>query len=328
MGFWKSNPFVPSWSSFLGQAWCSVPPKLLETLHVRRPVQVPRGCDLRAALPGDFSAIIEFWSRYFSVQRSCRCIVPLAHLQSMVLKGLWEVIIVVRQGTHEILGSIVRRRIRNLHIREAKWISAGVIDYYCVHPAWRKRGIGNALLDVIHNTAHSSASAPMPPQLIFWEGLHPLYPPLSVGVFWVRKCSASASASASASTALQKISDSQESLKAWRILQQTHGNQDIWTEEPGEETSIWKTSTGPVAVWNSFHCTVPHGLSIGVVLGGSVAAINELANTATWGILLVPRINPLTHDLGNGWTLDSPFQWIGYNLSVGFISSEFPFIGF
>lgn len=316
MGFWKSNPFVPSWSSFLGQLWSSSPPRLLETLDVRRPVQVPSGCSVRQACQGDFLAIVEFWGRYFSVQKSCRCVVPLVHLQNMVLKGLWEVVIVVRNGSHEVLGTIVRRKIRNLHVREARWASAGVIDYYCVHPAWRKRGIGNTLLDVIHNTG----GAPMSPQLIFWEGLHPLYPPLSIGVFWVRKCGGSAN------SAVAKLSERQECLRAWQSLRGS--GRDIWTEEPGDEVLFWKTPAGPVAVWNSFHCTVPHGQTIGVVLGGSEAAINTLANTSAWGILLVPSINPFTHSLGDGWTLDSPFQWIGYNLSVGFVSSEFPYLGF
>ena len=313
MSFWKSNPFVPSWTSFLGQAWSSNPPKLLETLDIRRQVSVLRGSILRAAVAGDFPAIVEFWGRYFSVQKSCRCVLPLAHLQNMVLKGLWEVLVVVREGTYEILGTIVRRRLRGLHIREAKWAEAGVIDYYCVHPAWRKRGIGKALLDAIHNTGGS----PMSPQLIFWEGLHPLYPPLSIGVFWARICSRIAT------DTVTKIINPQECLKEW-----VKGKRDVWTEQPGEEISFWKTPAGIVTVWNSFHCTVPHGLPIGVVLNGHPAAINALALAPTWGVLLVPRINPLTHDLGDAWTLDSPFQWIGYNLSVGFISSDFPLLGF
>ena len=316
MSFWKSNPFVPNWTSFLGQAWSSTPPKLLETLNIRRQVKIPRGCNLRAAIPGDFPAIVEFWGRYFSVQKSCRCVLPLAHLQKMVLKGLWEVLIVVREGTYEILGTILRRKIQNLHVREAKWTEAGVIDYYCVHPAWRNRGIGRALLDAIHNTAKT----PMSPQLIFWEGLHPLYPPLSVGVFWARKCSFGL---ISPIGEITKLANPQECLQEWVKLKR-----DIWTKEPGDEISFWKTPAGIVTVWNSFHCTVPHGLTIGVVLGGSPKAINFLADTPTWGVLLVPRINPLTQDLGDSWTLDSPFQWIGYNLSVGFISSEFPLIGF
>ena len=113
-------------------------------------------------------------------------------------------------------------------------------------------------------------------------------------------------------------------MKAWKLLKR-----DIWTEEPGEEISFWKTSAGIVTVWNSFHRTIPDGFSIGVVLGGSAEAINLLASTKSeWGVLLVPRLNPLGNDLGDSWTLDSPFQWIGYNLSIGFISSEFPCVGF
>jgi len=313
--FWKSNSFVPSWINFFSQAWNSSPPKLLETLAMYRPSQVLKGCQLRKAAVGDVPAIIEFWGRFFSSQKSCRCVVPPTHVSTMMTTDKWEVLIVFREVTHEIIGTIVRRKIKNLHVREAKWAEAGIIDYYCVHPAWRSRGIGRALLDGIHNTA----KMPMSPQLIYWEGLHPLYPPLSIGIFLSRVCEKSIQDN------LVKVPNTdQEALNAWKQLKR-----DIWTEEAGEEISFWKTSIGIVTVWNSFHCTIPERRLIGCVIGGSPAAINSIATStkSPWGVLIIPTNNPLTQDFGPFWNIDSPYQWLGYNLSVGFISTEFPALG-
>jgi len=111
---------------------------------------------------------------------------------------------------------------------------------------------------------------------------------------------------------------------------------DVWTEEAGDEIEFW-SATGtrtiePVVIWNTFHRTI--GGQLGIVLGGDAAAINALAaSKSPWGVLLVPRTTPFTSDLApkggieSLWKFDSFFQWIGYNLSVGFISGEFPRIG-
>jgi len=319
--FWKYNPFVPNWLNFFSQAWNSSPPKLLETMSIYRPTQNLQGSKLKEAILEDIPAIVEFWGRFFSVQKSCRCVVPAAHLGMMITKKLWEVLIVYREQSHEIIGTVVRRRIKNLHIREAKWAEAGVIDYYCVHPAWRARGIGRVLLDGIHNTA----KMPMSPQLIFWEGIHPLYPPLSIGIFLSRVCDKTLNDTQSPVTKLENTHA--ESIAAWKNL---HLQQDVWTEESGEEISFWKTVAGIVVIWNSFHVTIPEQRLIGCVIGGCPASINLLASSpkSSWGVLILPTNNPLTQDFGPSWNIDSPYMWLGYNLSIGFISTQFPALGF
>ena len=272
-------------------------------------MELPPGVNLRAAVVADGPAILEFWGRYFSNWPSCRCAMTAEHLKTMWAS--WEILLVVRQDG-VLLGTVVRRRLRGLHVREARWAEAAAIDYFCVHPAWRKKGIGRALLNAIHNTGADARSA-MPPQLIFWEGLRPSVPPLAAGFFWSRR--------GLVATGVPVLGE--ERRKAWRDCVK---GVDVWTEEPGEEISVWLTAGSSAAgssvvVWNTFHRSVPDGGAIGIVLAGDANAL--AAAGSPWAVLLVPSL----YSPGAGWTLDSPFQWIGYNLSVGFVSG-FPLIGF
>jgi hypothetical protein len=110
----------------------------------------------------------------------------------------------------------------------------------------------------------------------------------------------------------------------------------VWTEGWGDEVSFWSAAVGAgggagatVVIWNTFHHAL--GGSIGIILGSqtvSMASVNALAESKSpWGVLLLPQSTPFTQ-LGEGWAFDSVFQWIGYNLSVGFISTKFPVLGF
>ena len=287
-----------------------------------RRMQLPQECTLRLLdAASELAAVVEFWSRYFST-KTCRSVVLVSHLHAMITKGLWDVWCVIGPAGH-IVGTLVRRRIKGLHIGPARWADAGAIDYFCVHPAWRKRGIGRALLNNIHNVT----PAPIPPHLIFWEGMRLAQPPLAAGCFLARRCTET--------TGPQGTRVHGPACKtAWDNCVK---GIDVWTEEPGPEIEFWSGGAGPgsgsgsapepVPIWNTMHRSI--GGQIGIVLGGSAAQINALATTASpWGVLLVPRTIPFTQDLGPEWKFDSVFQWIGYNLSVGFVSGSMPRIGF
>ena len=52
---------------------------------------------------------------------------------------------------------------------------------------------------------------------------------------------------------------------------------DIWNEScetPGE-TSIWTVGAAKVAIWNTFHRSVPEGLLIGIVVGVLVKLFSQ-----------------------------------------------------
>jgi hypothetical protein len=304
MSFWKNNSHSPSWSEMLSQAWNKTPPRLLETLATRRPV--PKGGWFITQADESHAKLLSgFWNKWFSISKACKCVVPSEHIEKQLRTGSWQIYMSIRSDTGELIGTAVRRWIPKVHVRDAKWAKAGGVDYFCVHPAWRGKEVGRALLSVVHNTA----PRPIAPHFIFWEGLMPTIPPLSCGLLYARRCQQG--------SAIQ-IADEGEKQTVWRAL--IHGA-DIWSETPGSEISLWKTAKGNVAIWNTFHRTVPEGKEIGIVLGAECSeAVNLIG--APWGVLL----SDSSH--GEGWSMDSPFQWIAYNLGVGFISLRFPALGF
>jgi hypothetical protein len=106
----------------------------------------------------------------------------------------------------------------------------------------------------------------------------------------------------------------------------------VWSSEPGAEISFWKADerSGVVVIWNTFQRVVPTGELIGIVLSEDMAAVEALAGVKSpWGVFLACRGSAKGSAAATGaWKINSVFQWIAYNLSVGFISRRFPIIGF
>jgi len=234
----------------------------------------------------------------------------------MISQKTWDGIIVL-DTSGAIIGSAVRRIINNLHVREINLPKAAAADFYCIHPAWRRKGVGRAILSAFQN----STPAPTPPVLVFWDKPQIKVPPMIMGTFMSKMCLGQVQAT--------QLKDPQLCKEAW--LNCVKGV-DVWTSEPGEEISFWLQGEGrkPVIVWNTFHRTVPDGLLIGIVLSRDQEATEGLAQSKSpWGVLLAPvPIHQTFSFTQNGWKINSLFQWIGYNLSVGFIGSTFPVVGF
>jgi hypothetical protein len=233
-------------------------------------------------------------------------------------------IFVCLKPTGEVIGSIVRRWVSGLHMREVRWPRAGIIDYFCIHPAHRRKGVGRALLTFLHNSTLLTEKI-MPPQLMLWEGIQPTIPPASVGVFLHRYCikgHMTATASPPGTSPASAVEEGPLLLEKWQAMQR---GKDIWNEscEASGETSIWTIGEHTVAIWDTFHRSVPEGLLIGIVVGSSgpeAATAFSQSSGHPFGILL------MTGSLfsSEGWTMDSPYQWISYNTKMNFISYQFP----
>jgi GNAT superfamily N-acetyltransferase len=298
--FWKNNICVPTWTDLIKDWFNGQPSKLIDSTPQMRPLT--QGVYIRKATEEDLQQLPEFWSRWYSV-KSARCIVPMSHVLKMA-KG--EIFVCVRGN--EVIGSIVRRWLTGLHMREVRWPRAGIIDYFCIHPAHRKKGIGRALLTFLHNSTLYTEKI-MLPQMMLWEGVQPTIPPASVGMFLHRKCYKGTL------TAVEE----ENCAEIWAQMQR---GKDIWNEScesPGE-TSIWTVGQHRIAIWNTFHRSVPEGLLIGIVVGGDQDTANAFSQASghPFGILLMSGLS------SSGWTLDSPYQWISYNTKMNFISYQFP----
>lgn len=288
--------------------WSNLPPKALDPEHLLQEVHLD-GYSIQRAKEADCQAIVEFWTRYFSTSTRCKCVVSASHLKKLMSTSTTFVIV---RGDGSILGTVVKRYMKGLHIQNARWERAAYIDFFCIHPAWRKKGLGRALLSAVHNRDHKELVAPA---LFLLEGIKPLVPPISFGCFLARKTTGQ--------TPFTQITDLEKCKREWSLITRTA---DIWTEEYGSEITFWDTGKGVVVVWDIHHRMIPDGSAIGVIIGGSIEAANAFACGKTpWGYLLLPR-SPLSFE--EGWTYDSVFQYIGYNLSIGFISMKYPLLGF
>jgi GNAT superfamily N-acetyltransferase len=308
--FWSENSSAPSWISFVKNWWSdNSQPKILDTSVAQLKIQPVPGCIVRKATPHDLECIPEFLNRYFSITSRCKCYLPVQRLK----EADWEIYVCITNAG-VLVGTIVRRWIYGLHIGLAQWQKGGMIDYFCVHPAWRKRGIGRWLLATVQNTAPK----PTPPHLILWEGLKPTTPPLLTGFYWSRRC---------LPTSTKQTQQLPFTPSLWS---ETVRNKFIYSDPPTKsqtEISFWKTEKGNVTIWNTYHKTVPDGLLLGIVLSGSVDSVNEFVSLQKnpWGYLLVSSTNPFYSEYGSEWSIDSPFQWIAYNLTCASVKfGEFP----
>jgi GNAT superfamily N-acetyltransferase len=305
--FWKENPSTPTWLGTIESWYNSHPSKLIELNSPIQKINLPQGFALRHATPEDIDQLPEFWSRFFSPPQSSstRCIVPLLHIRNMVSKGVWTLLVIVKLGynSSEVIGSLVRRWIKGLHMGEVTWQKAGMIDYFCIHPAYRKKGIGRTLLSCMHNITER----PIPPHLMLLEGIQVSIPPISADLYL------SVQTAGQTAGRITEVAE-EDRQRIWKLC--VKGN--VWSEYEGNETKIWKTASGYVAIWNTFHYSIPGGLRIGQIVGYTGEAFQDAAGTVEhgYGILLMSGLSCLREE---GWKIDSPYQIIAYNTQSRFL---------
>jgi hypothetical protein len=227
----------------------------------------------------------------------------------------WEIWIVLKE-TGELIGTVIQRWVKGVYMDTVRWEKVGIIDYFCIHPAYRKKGIGRDLLVTLHN----STQRPLPPNLMLFEGLQISIPPIAMGMFLSKKCTPYSEAT------LVPVNESKE---AWmRLVAANKGDIGCWSEYPDDtckgEVSIWKIGGGggAIAIWDTFHYSIPDGHRIGIILLHSgKESLEAITKTKAhgYGVLLVSG-----HLVLEGWSLDSPFQWIAYNTQVSFMRTKFP----
>ncbi len=313
--FWQNNPCAPGWTDRIQSWWNGDSPHLIQTEQYVVPFQPILGFSLVKAKKEHANVITQFWTRFFVQSSVCKCFVPPEHIEASIQDNNWEIFIVVHQQTKEIVGTIVRRWLKKLHIRDFFWEKAGMIDFFCVHPAFRNKGIGRWLLATVHNTVEP----PMPPHLVLWEGFQIKIPPVVYNTYWVKKRPIMlpiAASMAKKNTPCTLITDK----KKWLSCIQ---NKDIWTEDGQfREVSMWQLPAGIVVVWNTFHRSMPDNVAIGILMSGNAIAIDQFSSVGPFGILLSAGCP----DGSTGWERDSQFQIISYNVSSNFVSSEFPLL--
>jgi GNAT superfamily N-acetyltransferase len=317
-GFWSNNPCVTTWLQRTQAWWNEEPIRLLRTQPGWTITAVPvLGCTLRRAIKEDALAIAEFWGRYYTNSRRTMCAVPIAHIQSNIETGQWEVYIVVQNATGILLGTVVRRWLTSrLCVKGVIFPKSAVVDFFCTNPGFRKRGIGRWLLATLQNTG----PAPLPPHLILWEGVQFSVPPTVAALYWHRRTAAQGMQQGET----QQITG-QKAKEAWDTLSRGRDIFTMWPVVTPTEVSLWSSPFGPVAIWNTFHWSLPDNQRIGIVIGAAnPTAVNAVADAkgVPFGILVAPG----EFVDGDVWSYDSPFQWMTYNLLTPFCSNQFPLL--
>lgn len=310
MSFWKDNPCVPTWSATAIAWWNGAPPKILEPRPAQRNLVAVPGLSLGRATAPEAPEICEFLGRWFTTSVRARCDLPAPVLAAAITEGRMELWIVRRAGA--IVATLGRRWIRDVAIGPARWSRAGIVDYFAVHPAVRRRGVGRWLLA----TLQASTARPIPPHFILWEGVSigvGTIPPLAMGRYWV--CQAQAQAAASNPSVKRIVEPA--AAAAWQALTTNSFLHSAF--DPSGSVSVWATPAGSVAVQDLFHRSVPDGRRMAMIVAASgAAAVAAFAAASPWPILLGDQA------WGEDWMADSPFQWIGYNVLAGTVTTAYP----
>lgn len=160
------------------------PPKLLpqsETMP-QKLIRSPCGTFPTRMNPEKGEEYGKFLAQYFFPTSHTHSLqIPPVHIQTQLRNQSW-IGAEVRDTRGSLVGIVVSKYIG----KEPKLhIPIGMIDYLCVHPAWRKKGITNILLRAVY----TFSAQQRPPRLIQYfqkEGMPATNPPLFMTRYYMR----------------------------------------------------------------------------------------------------------------------------------------------
>jgi hypothetical protein len=143
---------------------------------------------------------------------------------------------------------------------------------------------------------------------MFWEqAIHIQLPFFASGFLWAWKGNAVAT-----QTKWERITDPEDRERLWAACVPPGA---VKAKGGWIETEVWRGLEGSVAVWNTYHRSVPEGLSIGIVVGAtSDQALTAFCATGTFGVVLRPAFAIAPPE---GWEFDAPYTWFAYNTLLG-----------
>ena len=295
--FWSNNVCCPTWQSLLYSWIISHPPILLDANPPLFPLNIP-GCTFGQATDTDIQQLPTFWKKWFS--STSRCCITEERIRRSYDSKQWDIFVI--RHSSEVIGTVVRRWVFGLHVKNAYIPKAGVVDFFCVHPAWKRKNIGRTLLCLIHNLT----PRPFPPHLMLWESYLPTIPPAAAGTYWKKECIVGK---------LPALSQDEQEY-AWNKLKE---GRSIWSEyKKSEDIHIYALGKGYIIIWDTWHCRIPQGDRIGIILACTPEYIHEIVRSP-FGLLL-------SDTKYEGWEFNGPFQWGMYNMNTGFVSTQIPLL--
>jgi len=191
MSFWKESP-GPHWSDWISSIFTCSGISLAQPIR-RYPLALATSTEsviYSLAKPTESMAIVDFLSQHFKITQNAVCCLPVERL-ARGLQSDWIMVLAKDEGkivgvvASRFLGSILFESIVESERKQSKYSSADYIDFFCVHPDYRKTGIGSDLLKSIDFYSSERGR----PIHLFQKEITPLssIPPLWYGSYIVRQ---------------------------------------------------------------------------------------------------------------------------------------------
>jgi GNAT superfamily N-acetyltransferase len=256
-----------------------------------------------------------------------------AYIADGFLYDGWIAVGVYKDST--LIGCAISRSLGTLHIKENPVPNTGLVDFFCVHKAWRKKGIASLLLqELVRLTAKKDRLV----HLFQKEGfpLSPIPPIWQSHYLWRKKGLPS-----SLSEHLGKEGIATRSLVKYfsytnaiphnsiaSIPKQLTGDSELYSFN-------YKGYSMNLCITDTFHRSVPEGWKLGEIqwilpsdgipipLAIQEMAIETLADASKYEIILLDATLP--HRKTKGWQKDSPYGYYLFNYNPGHFFSLKPY---
>lgn len=196
MSFWNQCP-GPTWSDcFWSLCSCGGLPiaQPIRREALPRPIAKTETADFLLADHSHTDEIVKFLEENFRITETSKCSLPVERLKQG-LRSDWIFIFAKDKESKKIIATVASRLLGTLvfHVRDpsgpktSTFSNADYIDFFCVHPDYRKGGVGSDLLKYIDYYSCQKGR----PIHFFQKEISPLFviPPLWAGTYIARETS-------------------------------------------------------------------------------------------------------------------------------------------
>ncbi len=158
MSFWKQSP-GPHWNDAISSFFKknTLPAHIYQKKKLELPVPSNPKLTLKVCSESEMNLYADFLHEHFKITEKSRCSIPPERLQHGLQHG-W-ICIGAFTESNELIGTIISRplgtcvytnRSRGIQYGTQHFENTGYIDFFCVHPKYKKQHIGSELLHFIH----------------------------------------------------------------------------------------------------------------------------------------------------------------------------------
>ena len=235
----------------------------------------------------------------------------------------------------KLIGCVISRDLGTLQIKENPISKAGLVDFFCVDTAWRKKGVASLLLEAL---VSFTAKRKRLVHIFQKEGmpLTPIPPIWQSQYLWRRKNLPTSSAEYLGKEGIQtrthikrfSYTSTIPSNSISSIPHHLSGDSELYSFN-------YKGHSMNLCITNTFHRSVPEGWKIGEILwilpntyesvpvNIQEMAVEALVDNCGYEILLIDKTLP--HQTNKGWHSDSPYGYYLFNYNPGHFFSLKPY---